>query len=77
MIGTLLTFLAVGLASLIVAGIVLWIAGTVFSIGLGLATFLLLKVAPIVLLGWIVMKVIDRRKRGDLSAADRRYLEGD
>ena len=76
MIGTLLTCLAVGLATLIVAGIVLSILGTVLSIGFGLATFLLFKVAPILLVGWVVLKVIDRRKGSEsLSAADRRWLE--
>ena len=77
MIGTLLTFFAVGLATLIVAGIVLSVLGTVLSIGFGLATFLLFKVAPFILLGWVVMKVIDKRSGGSLSAADRRWLEGD
>ena len=77
MIGTLLTFFAVGLATLIVAGIVLSILGTVLSIGFGLATFLLFKVAPFILLGWVVMKVIDKRSGGSLSATDRRWLEGD
>ena len=76
MIGTLLTFLAVGLATLIVAGIVLSILGTVLSIGFGLAMFLLFRVAPVLLIGWVVLKVIDRRKGSEsLSAADRRWLE--
>jgi len=78
MIGTLLTFLAVGVATLIVAGIVLSILGTVLSIGFGLAMFLLFRVAPILLVGWVVLKVIDRRSGGgSLSSADRRWLEGD
>ena len=78
MIGTLLTFFAVGLATLIVAGIVLSILGTVLSIGFGLAAFLLFKVAPVLLVGWVVLKVMDRRSdSGSLSAADRRWLEGD
>ena len=78
MIGTLLTFLAVGLATLIVATIVLSVLGTVLSIGLGLAGFLLFKVAPVLLVGWVVLKVIDKRQGGgDLSSADRRWLEGD
>ena len=47
MIGTLLTFFAVGLVTLIVAGIVLSVVGTVLSLGIGLASFLLFKVAPI------------------------------
>ncbi len=78
MIGTMLTFFAVGLATLIVAGIVLSILGTVLSIGFGLATFLMFKVAPVLLVGWVVLKVIDKRSGGGtLSASDRRWLEGD
>ncbi len=75
MIGTLLTFFAVGLVTLVVAGIALSIVGTVLSLGLGLAGFLLFKVAPILLIGWVVLKVIDKRRGGSLSAADRRWLE--
>ncbi len=78
MIGTLLTFFAVGLATLIVAGIVLSILGTVLSIGFGLAAFLMFKVAPVLLVGWVVLKVIEKFRGGrTLSTADRRYLEGD
>ena len=78
MIGTLLTFFAVGLVTLLVAGVVLSIIGVVFSLTIGLATFLLFKVAPILLIGWIVVKVIEK-SRGDrtLSSADRRWLEGE
>ena len=43
MIGTLLTFFAVGLVTLVVAGIVLSIVGTVFSLTFGLAAFLLFQ----------------------------------
>ncbi len=78
MIGTLLTFFAVGLITLIVAGIVLSIVGAVFSLTFGLATFLLFKVAPLMLVGWVVMKVIHKVKGKDgLSAADRKWLEDD
>jgi len=78
MIGTLVTFFAVGLITLVVAGVVLSVVGTVFSIGLGLASFLLFKVMPILAVGWIVVKVLERRKGRDyLSAADRRWLEGE
>ena len=78
MIGSLLTFFAVGLVTLVVAGVVLSILGTVLSLGFGLATFLLFKVAPILFVGWVVLKVIDKRKGGgSLSAADRRWLEGE
>ena len=77
MIGTLLTFFAVGLITLVVAGIALSIVGSLLSLGLGLAAFLLFKVAPILLVGWVVLKVIDKRRGGSLSAADRRWLEGE
>ena len=78
MIGTLLTFFAVGLVTLLVAGVVLSVIGVVFSLTFGLATFLLFKVAPILLVGWIVVKVMEKAKRGrSLSDADRRWLEGE
>jgi cell division protein FtsW (lipid II flippase) len=77
MIGTLLTFFAVGLVTLVVAGVVLSVVGAVLSLGIGLAMFLLTKVAPILLVGWVVMKIIDKKTGGELSAADRRWLEGD
>lgn len=76
MLGTLLTLFAVGLVTLIVAGLALAALGIVFSVAMGIATFLLFKVAPIVLLGWFVLKLLDRRKpQGELSAADRAWLE--
>ena len=78
MIGTLLTFFAVGLITLIAAGIVLSIIGTVFSLTFGLAAFLLFKVAPVLFVGWVVMKVIEKaRGGGSLSAADRKWLDGE
>ena len=58
--GTLLTFLAVGLVTLIAAGVVLSIVGTLFSLTFGLASFLLFKVAPIMFVGWVVLKVLSR-----------------
>jgi hypothetical protein len=76
MLGSLLTFFFVGLVTLLVAGVVLAVVGTVFSLTLGLAGFLLFKVAPILLVGWIVVKLIDKtRSKGQLSEADRKWLE--
>lgn len=78
MIGSLLTFFAVGLITLLVVGVVLSIVGAVFSLTLGLAGFLLFKVAPVVFVGWIVLKLLDRSggRTGRLSASDRRWLDG-
>ncbi|GEM_PF-378096 len=83
MLGTLLTFFAVGLITLVVVGIVLSVVGIVlsvvgsaFSLVFGLAGFLLFKVAPILLVGWVVLKLLDRRRgRGELTASDRDWLE--
>jgi hypothetical protein len=78
MIGSLLTFFAIGLVTLLVAGVVLGVVGLVFSLTFGLAIFLLFKVAPILLVGWIVMKVIEKSRGGrSLSDADRKWLDGD
>jgi len=78
MIGSLLTFFAVGLITLLVAGVVLGVVGVVFSLTFGLATFLLFKVAPILLVGWIVVKVFEKSRGGaSISAADQRWLDGD
>lgn len=76
MLGTLLTLFAVGLVTLIGVGIVLSVIGVLFSITFGIAGFLLFKVAPVVLVGWLVLKLIDRSGSGrSLSAADRRWLD--
>ena len=77
MLGSLLTFFAVGLITLLVAGVVLSIVGSVLGIAMGLVGFLFFKVAPILFVGWIVVKVLDSRKRGVLSDSDRRWLEGE
>ncbi len=77
MIGTLLTFFAVGLVTLVVAGVALAVLGTMLSLGLGLAAFLLFKVAPILLVGWVVLKVVERKRGGSISAADQRWLNSE
>ncbi|MGH7506206.1 MAG: hypothetical protein ACRELX_11170 [Longimicrobiales bacterium] len=70
MISTLLTVLLFGVLGIIVLGVVL----TVVGIAVGLASFLLFKVAPVVLIGYLVVKLLSpRRKR--ISDADRRWLE--
>ncbi len=77
MIGSLLTFFAVGLVTLLVAGVVLSVAGAVIGLGFTLAGFLLFKVAPVMLVGWVALKVMDRKNKGEISSADRRWLEGE
>lgn len=74
MIASLLTFLVVGLIALVVISIVLSIIGAIFGLFFGLAGFLLFKVAPVVLLGYVVIRFLAPR-RSRLSAADRKWLE--
>ncbi len=77
MIRSLFLVFAVGLAAIIGVGVVLSILSVAFSITLGITGFLLTKVAPVLLVGWAVLWFLDRRKkrRGELSAADRAWLE--
>lgn len=78
MIGTLLTFLAMGILSIVVVWIVLTVVGTILGLTMGIASFLIFKVAPIMLVGWLALKLLDRMRRGGtLSAADRKWLEGE
>lgn len=76
MISTLLTFLAVGVVSLVVVWIVLTVVGSLLGLTIAIGGFLFFKVVPIMLLGWLVLKVVSRvRGRDALPAADRQWLE--
>jgi uncharacterized membrane protein len=66
MISTLLTLLIVGVLALAVLGIVLAI--------LGVAVGLLFKLLPILLVGYIVVRLLAPRQK-KISDADRRWLE--
>jgi hypothetical protein len=70
MISTLLTLLVLGVLGMIVLSVVL----SVFGLAIGLASFLLFKVAPVLLIGYVVLRLISpKRKR--LSAEDKRWLD--
>jgi uncharacterized membrane protein len=66
MISTLLTLLLVGIVALVAISLV----GAVF----GLAVSLLFKVIPILIVGYIVVRLLRPRQK-KLSAADRQWLE--
>jgi hypothetical protein len=70
MISSLLTLFIVGLVSIILLGIVLSLLGTL----LGLAFFLLFKVAPILLIGYLVIRFLSPKKK-TMSAEDEEWLE--
>ncbi|SVD34141.1 uncharacterized protein METZ01_LOCUS386995 [marine metagenome] len=78
MLGTLLKLLGVGIITVFVIGIVFSVIGAIFSISIGLVSFLLFRVAPFLLVGWVALRVIDKfRGRDALSDADRKWLDGD
>jgi len=66
MISTLLTLFIVGIVALMVLSIV-------FAV-LGLAVGLLFKVLPILLIGYVVVRLLAPRQK-KLSAEDRAWLE--
>jgi uncharacterized membrane protein len=70
MLSTLLTLFIVGLIAIVVIGVALSLVGAL----VGLAFTLLFKVAPILLIGYVVLRLFaPKRKR--LSAEDRKWLE--
>lgn len=76
MLGTLITLLVAGILGLVAISIILAILGFVMSVTFGIVGFLLFKVAPILVVGWIVLKLVDRsRSRREISAADQRWLD--
>ncbi len=73
MLTSLLTLFVVGLVALVLVGVVLSVIGAIFGLAFGLAGFLLFKVAPVLLVGYVVVRLLaPKRKR--LSEADRRWL---
>jgi uncharacterized membrane protein len=66
MISTLLTLLIVGVLALAVLGIILAVLG--FAVGL------LFKLLPILLVGYIVVRLLAPKQK-KISDADRRWLE--
>jgi hypothetical protein len=76
MLGSLITLLIAGLVGIVAISIILAIVGAVLSITFGLIGVLLFKVVPILLVGWVVLKLVERgRGRRRISAADQRWLD--
>ena len=74
MLSSLLTFFIIGLIALVGLSVALSIAGAVLGLAFGAAGFLLFKVAPVVLVGYLVVRFLAPR-RARLSSADREWLE--
>jgi uncharacterized membrane protein len=74
MLTSLLTFFIVGLVALVVISVVLSIIGAIFGLALGLVGVLLFKVLPVLLIGYIVVRLMAPKRRR-LTKADREWLE--
>ena len=77
MLGALLTFLVLGVLSIVVIGVIFALIGMVISVTFGIVGFLLFKVAPVLLIGWIIAKVVGRgRARPAIARSDQKWLDG-
>jgi hypothetical protein len=74
MISSLLTYLVIGVIAVVAAAIGLVIVGAVFGLVLGLTKFLLFTVAPVLLIGYVLLRFLAPRTRR-LTRADREWLE--
>lgn len=76
MLGMLITLFVFGLVGMVLLSVLFAVVGTVFSVAFGVAGFLLFKVAPVLLVGWLALKLFERSRGGRrISAADRRWLD--
>lgn len=73
MLSALVTLFVLGVVGVVVFGVVLAVMG----LAVGMVSFLLFKVAPLLLVGWVVLKLVQRSqtKRHRLSDADQRWLD--
>lgn len=77
MLSTLLTLFVIGILGIVVFSVIMALIGTMFSLAFGLVGFLLFKVAPVLLIGWVVLKLVERsRRRQSLSTSDQKWLDG-
>lgn len=76
MLSALLTLFVFGIVGIVVISVAMALLGVFFSLAFGLAGLLLFKVAPLLLLGWVVVKAIDMtRGRKSISKSDQRWLD--
>ena len=75
MISAILTFLVMGVVAIAVAGVVLAVVGAALGLAIGIGFFLLFKVLPLMLVGYVVMRLVAPKSTKQLSEADRKWLE--
>jgi hypothetical protein len=72
MISSILRFILIGFLAIVVLGVGM----TVVGMALGLASLLLFKVAPLVLIGYVAVRLLGGKKnKQQISEADRKWLE--
>ena len=76
MLSTLLMLFVLGIVGIVVISVIFAILGMILSLTFGLVGFLLFKVAPILLVGYVILRIVSPKKRKKISDADRRWLEG-
>jgi hypothetical protein len=75
MIGAIVGLIGALVVGVVVIGLVLGLLGLVFGLAVGLLG-IALKLLPFLLIGWVVVKLVQRSRRHDaLGGADRRWLD--
>jgi hypothetical protein len=74
MITSLLKLFVVGLVAIVAISVVLGVVAMIFGLAIGLASLLVFKVLPVVLVGYLVLRLF-KPKRPQLSKADQEWLE--
>ncbi len=74
MLSSLLTLLLIGLAAVVGVSVVLAVIGAIFGIAMSLAGFLLFKVAPLILIGYVVVRLISPRHKR-LEGLDQKWID--
>jgi hypothetical protein len=63
-----------GVLAIAAVGVVLALVGAVLGLAVGLGFFLLFKVLPVMLVGYVVVRLLAPKQK-TLSAEDRKWLE--
>lgn len=74
MISSILTYLIIGLIAVVAVSLGLAIVGAMIGLAIGLVKFLLFVVAPVLLVGYVLTRLLAPRWKR-LSKADRDWLE--
>jgi hypothetical protein len=76
MLTALLTLFVIGIVGLVAVSIVFALVAAVFGLAFG-AVALLFKLLPVLLIGYVVVKLVQRsgRSHGRLTGSDQRWLD--